>query len=778
MIVFYLMNRLRTRLYWWWLLSLVMVACQGTGKVSKGKDPVIATIGGEPILAKDFLSVYEKTLNTEQDQNYSEENLRNYLDLYLNFRLKILDAQRQGIDQDPDFQRELESYQEELAKPYLIDQEKMTELMREAYERLQEEVNVSHILLKVEEDAEPADTMLVYERILDLRRMALSGKNFEELAQSYSQDPAAQDNAGNLGYFTALQMMYNFENASYNTQVGSISNLLRTRFGYHFVKVLDRRPATGKLQTAHIMVRVPPNATAEDSLLAEKKIQTIHERLRNGEDWAALCLQFSDDDASRNKGGELPEFAIGTVIPAFEQAAVALEQPGDISTPFRTNYGWHIVRLLKKTNLESYEELQPVLRQKVMRDTRYQVIQESLIQKLQVKNNLKDFPKTLQKALAQADKKLLDGNWSYRQTDLLREVLFSFEDKTYKVKKDYTVGMFFEYLYERQVPKAHLKTPAFYMQWYYERFLDQSTLDFERSLLPMQYPEYRMLVKEYKEGMMLFQMMNDSVWGKALKDSAGVRAYFEQNRDNYRWDYRAVASIYDVADYTTLGKLRARLDKGYYTLDEALDILYFEKESSQLGLPQRRVLDQLAERLNADPQLLLELGGHQDNSEKPALSQARNKAVTQYLLAKKVPVEQLIISDFGAFRLASRNDKDRNRRVELTLHTTDKKYLAQQLNAENPLALRFYEGVFAKGDNSYLDAIQWEVGTNVVEINNRVVMIQIQSIEQPRLKNFHETQGAVIADYQNYLEQTWLTALREKYPVQINEETFQQIIQR
>ena len=288
-----------------------------------------------------------------------------------------------------------------MAKPYLTETSVTEQLAKQAYERLKEEVNAAHILIGIPGDGTPEDTLSAYEQAIAIRDQALNGSEFSTLASQHSKDPSAASNGGNLGYFSALQMVYPFEEAAYNTEIGAISQPVRTQFGYHLVNVLDRRPARGKVKVSHIMVRAAEGISDMDSLSASKQVNEIHQRLKNGGDWDQLCQQFSDDLTTRSKSGALPWLGAGDMnnIPTFEKTAFALDQIGEISSPVQTPYGWHIIRLDDKKELEPYETKAEELKQKIARDSRSELNQQALIKRLKSDNDFVAYPDNKMQAL-------------------------------------------------------------------------------------------------------------------------------------------------------------------------------------------------------------------------------------------------------------------------------------------------------------------------------------------------------------------------------------------
>jgi peptidyl-prolyl cis-trans isomerase SurA len=729
---------------------------------SSSKDPVIATVGNTPIYSSEFKYVYDK--NSVPDSLSAQESLQQYLDLYVNFRLKVLEAESMGLDTLTSFQQELSGYKQQLAEPYLQDSTITNDLVKQAYNRLKEEIRASHILISLPADADPKDTLAAYQKIADLRQKAAQGADFTALARENSQDPSAANNGGDLGYFTALQMVYPFEDAAYQTKVGQISDPVRTRFGYHIVKVTDRRPSQGKIKTAHIMVRTNPEAPAEDAQAARQKIDEIYKRLQQGEDWNQLTMQFSEDAGSKSKGGVLPAFTTGSMIPAFEEAAFALKSPGDYTRPVLTPYGWHIIKLVEKAGLEPFDEMETALRQKVTRDSRSELNKTLLIKRLKAENNFTEQLKVYALAEKSATDSLPAGKWNYRSDNKnLQKTLFTIQ------KQKYTLGDFFAYVQKNQQAKPTLSA-AYYMKMLYNDFVNQSIMDYEKKHLEQKYPQYKYLVKEYRDGMLLFQRMEDKVWSRSLTDTTGYKTYFENNREKYQWGKRVTATVYNAASKEVLSEVKELLKKKSYPVKEVtFNDIYFESGAGKLTADHQAKLDNLAKAFARDKSLVLEVAGYADIRENESVSAERAKEVTDYLVENGVDITRIIMKDFGRFKPVSKTDRQKNRRVGITVTSTAKGAIEKILNARKPLNLEVTEGTFQKGDNPYIDNIEWKPGSYTLNQDNRVIYIEVSQVEQPRPKTFEEARGQVISDYQTYLEKQWISELRQKYGVTINE---------
>ncbi|GAB3528862.1 hypothetical protein GCM10027443_07340 [Pontibacter brevis] len=757
---------------------LLIAGCTATKKNDR-KEPTIATLGTQPVSTSEFRYVYEKN-NSGNEDAYTRQSVSDYLNLYTNFKLKVLEAEGLGLDTTTAFKRELEGYKEQLAQPYLSEKSVTDKLVKEAYERMKQEVNASHILISLAPDAAPEDTLAAYNRTMDLRKRALAGEDFGKLAQENSQDPSAADNKGELGYFTALQMVYPFEDAAYKTAVGDISMPVRTRFGYHLVKVNDKRQAKGEVRVAHIMVRATPGIPKADSLAAKQRVDAIYKRLQRNENWEKLASEFSEDANSANNGGELPWFGTGRMIPSFEDAAFNLQQPGDVAQPVLTPYGWHIVKLLEKRGLPSYDDMEPNLRSRIAKDSRSELNKTAFMKRIKAENNFTENAQAKATAMAKASNELLQANWTFDENDkAVKQTLFTIQGKPY------TIGDFWKYAKEAQQPRS-TNSAAHAMNLLYDAYVDKSLVEYEKANLEIKHPDYRMLVQEYHDGILLFQMMDEKVWSKAIEDSVGLKNYFAQNREKYTWGPRVQATVISAANKELLQKAQDQLNKRRYPVNFAklTDILF---EQNKLALSQEGTarLNELAELLKGNESLTVDINGHTDAREATAsknLAAERASNARDYLISQGVPPAQISTNNLGTKSQAgpdnSETGRRRNRRVSFVLYTTELSALADNLNAQsnNPLGVQITEKKFQKGDNKALDTVTWQKGTYNVQQNGREYLIIIEDVLEPGYKELNEVRGLAISDYQNFLEQQWINQLREKYPVTVRQDEVEKLI--
>jgi len=740
----------------------------------KDNTPIL-TIGSVKVPYSEFEYVYKKN-NASAEDAYTEKSVREYLDLYAKFKLKVMDAERLMLDTGANFKAELEGYRRQLAQPYLTEKAVTDKLVRQAYDRMQEEVRASHILITAEANADPKDTLKALQKATDLRKRVEAGEDFDQLAKEYSEDPSAKQNGGDLGYFTAMQMVYPFENAAFTTPKGNVSQPIRTRFGYHIIKVIDRRKSQGQVQVAHIMVKANPGMPADDSVAAVKKINEIYQKITTGkENWSLAAATFSEDPGSKQQGGTLPMFGSGQMIPEFEEVAFAMNDTGTISKPFQTAYGWHIVKLLQKKPLEKYEEVEPSLKTRVSRDSRADLNRTVLLARLRKENNLVEQPKALKQAMLKGDTSLLSGRWRYKRADKInKEVLFTIN------AEPRTIEDFFLYV-EKSQSAAPKSTPDFLLKAAYKSFVEDQLMKYEEAHLADKYEDYKMLMKEYRDGILLFTLMDQKVWSKALEDSSGLKAFYDKTKENYRWGRRVAANVFNVADKKTLEDLKTKLAVRKYPVSEPAKSTTTFK-AGEFSITAKQIIEarSIAFNLKNDDALLADITGYAVAGEKAGVSRKRGKALQDSVLKFGGTTERISIKDGGYLPKSSTDSA--NRKTETHYFSTSLKALERNMNFTAPLAVQISEGKFQKGENTVLDKLDWKVGDFTILDDptgkGRITYVTISAVEEPRVKALDEARGLVISDYQNELEKNWIETLKKESPVTVNEASVKKLIKK
>ncbi|MBC8112323.1 MAG: peptidylprolyl isomerase, partial [Verrucomicrobia bacterium] len=689
-----------------------------------------------------------------------------------NFKLKVLDAESLGLDTTTVFKTELEGYRQQLAQPYLTEKKVTETLVKQAYDRMQEEIRASHLLMNVKEDADPEDTLKAFQKITELRNKITSGESFESVAKANSQDPTVATNGGDLGYFTSLQMVYPFEEAAFKTAKGEVSQPIRTKFGYHLIKVNDRRPSQGKITVAHIMIRTNPDMPQDQATAAKQKIDEIYSRLQKGEDWKTLCQQFSQDTYTNQTGGELRPFGTSELgIPAFEETAFALKNVGEYTQPTQTLYGWHIIKLVQRQSIATFADLETILRQKVSKDSRSELNKTVLLERLKKENQFTENQANVILVVGKADTSLLKANWKYDVADKnLPKILFSLKNEPYSIKN------FYDFV-KMQTPRQDLK-PITFMGNLYKEFVRKSVLAYEEKHLAEKYPDYKNLLQEYRDGILFFQRMQDMVWTKSLTDSVGAETFFKGNNAQYRLGKTAQIIVYDAANQDVINEVKQTLKrKKYPVASPASKTFYFLPNKETFKPEYEAEIAPIAEAMRRDTNLTIEIAVHADLRENEAIAAKRGNTISEMLKKNGVYAKQIVIKNFGKTKPVSRTDRAKNSRAEITYFSDSKTALEKFINKNDALRLQITEGTFEKGGDTFLDGISdWKAGTYNLQKNGRSIWLEILKVEEPRLKTFAEARGQVISDYQNELEKRWIISLKQKFPVMMNEAGVQQAI--
>ncbi|MGB0930398.1 MAG: peptidylprolyl isomerase, partial [Chitinophagales bacterium] len=549
-----------------WCLLITTQFTFANLNVNQEDDPILFSYGDESVTKSEFIYVYEK--HNSQDKNqYSQESIDEYLRLYTNFKLKVKEAENVGIDTLEHIMPQLDQYYKQLAQSYLYDKEVSANLIREAYSRMTKEVKTSHILIRVNPDASPQDTALAYNKLAKIRKEIKSDEDFEKKAMIHSEDPSVKENKGMLGYITAFQTVYPFESAAYETQKGEVSDIIRTKFGYHLVKVHDIRAAKGRVLTAHILVKSKKIDTDDKKKAAKEKINQLYEQIKGGGDFAQRAKLQSEDKQTSNKGGELPWFGSGRMLPEYEDVAFKLKKE-EVSKPFKTRLGWHIVKLLDKEEVGSFEEEEANIKKKSKRDARSKVSKQVFVKRLQSDYKFKSKPNKVAVFKDKKHEDIAKGRWKMSKAEGLSDVMFTMEIPD-EGKVEYTQQHFARFIEKNQL-KARSKTQNATVDLLYTRFIEQSLLQVEESRLSEKYPEFKRLLKEFRDGTLLFELTEQKVWNKALEDTVGLKEFYNGHKDNYKWKERvdaAVVTIQDPSSAKKIAKMMKKMKGDFKTLE-------------------------------------------------------------------------------------------------------------------------------------------------------------------------------------------------------------------
>ena len=525
-----------------------------TGLAQSNTKEVLFTINEKPYFTDEFSRVYKKNLDLVKDE--SQKDLNQYLDLFIGYKLKVSKAYKLGLQDSPQYQNELKSYRTQLSKNYFNDTKITQELVEEGYNRLQKEIRASHILILADENASPEDTLKAYKKIQDISKKALAGEDFSSLASQYSEDPSAKDNKGDLGFFTAFRMVYAFENAAYNTQKGSISKIIRTRFGYHILKVNDVRDNRGEVTVAHIMILNPkPEDTDQDK--AKNTIDDIYSKIQQGEKFEDLAKQFSEDKSSSSKGGVLNKFASGQLSSeAFENVAFSLIKPDEISKPIPSQFGWHIIKLIQKHPVKTIDEMKNELETKIGKDDRSKKIVASLNEKLRKKYTYKKDTKQFALLSKLVTNDFYESKWTLPEN--LKDYTAPLLTITTKKIDGKT---FLEFIDKQQKSGLTTKPISKLVDALYDKFLDDQLKAYYDDNLETEFVEFANVMEEYRDGLLLFDLMEKEIWEKAKTDTVGLQKFYNDHKMEHLWKNRVEATILSSTKMDMIKKALALLKK-------------------------------------------------------------------------------------------------------------------------------------------------------------------------------------------------------------------------
>ncbi|HOF07285.1 MAG TPA: peptidylprolyl isomerase [Bacteroidales bacterium] len=526
-------------------------------------DKTLLVIENQKVPVSEFLDIYTKN---NKNVDYSKASIDEYLDLFINYKLKLMEIQRLRLDTQKNFINEFQKYRDQLAQSYLIDKNTVDKLLNEAYNRMQNDVRVSHILVKLSPYANPKDTLKAYNKALEIRKKLLNGADFAKLAIEMSDDNSARDqntadgrlipgNGGDLGYFNVFNMLYDFETAAYNLNVGDISLPVRTPVGYHIIKLTEKHPAIYRFKIAHILLMYPPNATTQDKESIKAKADSIYKEILSGADFAELANLHSEDKGSANKGGELPWLTPFRLVPSFVQP-IYNHKPGDYIPPVETFYGWHIIKLIDKQSPPDFASVKQELLTKLYKDSRYLLAQKKIADSLKQIYKIQ-YDKKLLVNIAKSINKdsLVKRSFKESQIPNLDNILVKIDDHSIYIKD------FATYIKKNQSLFTNTDDIQIFVNKMFDNFLNDKILEIEKENLEKKNPKFAAQINDYKEGILIFNLMDQNVWSKAMQDTAGLKAYYETIKNKYLTDEKAKIGIFKTNDAKIAQKVQKTLQK-------------------------------------------------------------------------------------------------------------------------------------------------------------------------------------------------------------------------
>ncbi|MFN0175173.1 MAG: peptidylprolyl isomerase [Saprospiraceae bacterium] len=619
--------------------AMLLLACPAFAQ----PDATLFSVKGNPVTASEFKYIYSKTNQDKAD--FSEKSLREYLELYTNFKLKVQKARDMRLDTIASLNSELEGYKKQLAKSYLEDKEVTEKLIREAYDRMLTDVDVSHILVNCDRTRPATDTLRAFNRAMDWLKMITKGVSFDKMAYDSSEDKSAKENRGNLGFITAMlpDGYYDVEKAIYAAKVGDVFGPVRSNNGYHLLRVNATRPARGEIEVNQILIRKVESA--EKNTLKKMRADSAYNELVAGGKWDAICQKYSEDKTTAAKSGYIGFFGINRYQKVFEDAAFSLEKDGDYTKLVETTLGWHIIQRKSLRPIAAYDQLKRGLSERIKRDSRSETAKQSIIGRIKKDGGFSE------------DRKVLAA-WTSKQVDSVfhtfkwkpdpskpQDVLFY-----YGQDKRYTVADFEDFC--QRAGRDRMRGAGYpvveTINKLYKTWTDETAMSFEETQLERKYPEFKSLMREYEEGILLFEALKQNVWDRANSDTIGLQAYFDKElKMKYKWDERARVSIYTLKtdDPKVLEKVRTLATK-----KPAADVI---KKFNKKGKPEvLTVMEKLYEKGKNK-----ELGGLWKSGDMTvAKTDTTTKTASFYKIEQIVPPTPKALSEARGYAVADYQD--------------------------------------------------------------------------------------------------------------------------
>ncbi len=538
-----------------YLLAILALLVSTTYSLGQGE--TLFEVDGYPVTQDEFEYIYKK--NNSKDADYTKQSLEEYYELYKKFKLKVRKARDLGLDTLPRLKKELQGYRDQLSKSYLVDKEISNNLLQEAFKRQQHDIRMSHILVTLSPKAKEGEVAAAMMKAKDIKKQIDGGMSFEDAAKQYSADKSSAINGGDIGYYTAMlpEGFYELENALYTTSVGKISDVVRSKVGLHIIKVTDKRDAWGQIEAAHLLIR--KKVAGKENPNAKSQADSLYQELQNGETFRELVRKYSDDNTTKSKGGNLGYFGINKYDKAFEKVAFELEKDGDFSAPIETKVGWHIIKRLSKRDISDYDDAKKRLTAKLNQAKRYDIARKALIESIKINGNYQLDEKVFSAFVKNLDQSFYTYQWKPYQFEDVR--LFSFDNGISSSLREFA-----DYLkknsrkrlrFDKSVPVANSAKEML------NEYVEDYAIQYEESTLESKYPEFKALMREYSEGILLFEVTKMNIWDKAASDTVGLERFFENNKYNYEWKERAELETYSIFtdDLKKIKELRKAIKK-------------------------------------------------------------------------------------------------------------------------------------------------------------------------------------------------------------------------
>lgn len=730
--------------------------------------PVVVKIGGEVITTDQFAALTERyIINDSSDLNGISKEI-----IFQQMLLK--EATELGYNKDEVMLNELKTYKNIIYQDFQEDSTLIEKLSREAYENLQSEVEVSHILIYCSEFAEK-ETQAEKKALANTIFARAKNESFVSLAEQYSDDKNTSAKGGYLGWYTGLQLLYPMEVTAYRLKVGEVSEPIQSKYGFHIVKLLDKRKSRGRVKVEHLL-RVVPENNEEVSLRQKKTIDSLRASLDKNVSFEKLVAEYSDDFRNRDSGGLLPEFWIGSRQENVVEEAVFNLKLNEVSQPVKSSAGWHLFKLVEKNPIPRWEDFKTEIAQKVTTDSRGEFIKDNWLKESKLGLDYRPNQSVIDATLLLGNNNLINGDWVRpSNNELSKSFLFSVKGESVEVT---TFFDFIETFQKTENATANF-TPKMAMRYYYERFERKILEDYAKQNLELVNPAFKNALSSYFESLVTKRYLTNFVYNKSLSDSTGLYNFYQKNLQNYQLAERAKIIELVSKNQSAIHFIEEQLAEGKpYNLKRGISPTLFTKNSVQIENEERLKLQKLVLFMNRSPNYVVEIGGHSDTNEDEYISAARIKTLTEYLTSQGLPITRIKETDFGSSQPADRFDWQKNQRITYRFFSNSLNDLERVLLNQG-FEIEIVDDVFSKDEIVSETGIDWKVGSYSRLLDDGFQQkIIIEEIYPSRTKTFNEAKAQLINGYQAQLEKELYERLLKKYPVELNEKLAEGILKK
>lgn len=683
----------------------------------------------------------------------------------------VLEAKRLGLDATEEFIEQYNSNLKLIVDDELIDENEVNRLGEEAYERYKKELNASHAFIPLKKNASPADTLQAYHQLLFIKQQSLDGQDFDKIVEQYATKPDNELTGAPLGWFSVFNLIYPLESLVYSLTPGAISDPFRSEAGYHMFKLNDIRPNSGTVKTQHIWKYIPENATSAQKDSIYNSLALIKQNIEKGATFEDMAANYSDDINTRQNGGVLPDFGIGTRIePAFEQVAFSLK-PGEVSDPFLSSSGYHIVKLIEKNPPLLKDDFLKESHAKLITDSRAELLKEKRIEDFKHEHSVVIDEEVLERAINFSNSFVLNGNWKKPSTIILGDVLVSINQKEFKVN-DY-----FDYILDRQdVENFHTQDPKEVFKYLFDKFLEKEITNYQHIETLNKNKEVQRWADAFKENLLYTTFYDRYIIEKSLTDSLQHKKYYQENKEQFTPREYATMRVFSFNSKQTYDSFKDIVNgEKPFRLSRGIKPISFEQNSFDIKKDNIEKLKGLIRILENNPGYIVEIGGHQDGNETAQVSAQRVQTVVNYLVESGVPLRRILEVDFKNSVIHDRFDWSKNQVVTFQFFSNNSIDLLKTFNAKEDDSIRFNSFKISREDfESKIDA-KWENHSGIVEMDGRLEEYTIKIKENTG--SYKDFLPEIIAGYQEQLASEYENKLVKKFNLEYNKDNIYKLIE-